>query len=112
MSLVKEQAAFLRDVARLIEKATELGFDVTGGELYRTPEQQDIYVRAGRSKTFNSMHLKRLAIDLYFFRNGVLAFTKDEIQQIGVEWEAMDPKNKWGGNWKSFKDLPHFERKV
>ena len=58
MSLVKEQAAFLLDVAKLVQKATELGFTVTGGELARTPEQQQIYVKTGRSKTMNSIHLK------------------------------------------------------
>lgn len=40
MSAVREQAAFLLDVCKLIERATELGFQVTAGELYRTPEQQ------------------------------------------------------------------------
>ena len=67
MSLVTEQAAFLLDVCKLIQFATERGFTVTGGELYRTLEQQQIYIKTGRSKTMNSMHLKRCAIDLNFF---------------------------------------------
>jgi hypothetical protein len=24
----------------------------------------------------------------------------------------LNSKNSWGGNWKSFKDIPHFERRV
>ena len=57
MSLVREQAAFLLDVAKLINFATEQGFVVTGGELFRTAEQQQIYMKTGRSKTMNSLHL-------------------------------------------------------
>ena len=42
---------------------------MTGGELARTPEQQAIYFKTGRSKTMNSIHLKRCAIDLNFFKD-------------------------------------------
>lgn len=112
MSMVNEQAAFLLDVARLIQKATEMGWTVTGGELYRTAEQQEIYVKTGRSKTMNSNHLKRLAIDLNFFKDGVLTYEKYLLQPIGNYWESLSPKNSWGGNWETFKDVPHFERRA
>jgi peptidoglycan L-alanyl-D-glutamate endopeptidase CwlK len=112
VSLVKEQAAFLLDVAKLINKATELGFVVTGGELARTPEQQAIYVKTGRSKTMNSIHLKRCAIDLNFFKDGKLTYDIPALTPVGKYWESLNEKNQWGGFWKSFKDVPHFERKV
>ena len=112
MSLVAEQAAFLLDVAKLVNKATELGFVVTGGELYRTPEQQQIHVRTGRSKTMNSIHLKRCAIDLNFFKDGKLTYDVAALRPVGDYWESLNPKNQWGGNWKSFKDVPHFQRTV
>ena len=70
MSLVSEQAAFLLDVCKLVEEATRQGFTVTAGEMYRTPEQQQIYMKTGRSKTMNSMHLTRRAVDLNFFQIG------------------------------------------
>ncbi len=76
MSLNKEQAAFLLDACKLIQHATEQGFLVTGGELARTPEQQAIYVNTGRSKTLNSIHLKRCAIDLNFFKDGQIIWDK------------------------------------
>jgi hypothetical protein len=112
MSAVREQAAFLLDVCKLIEFATAQGFTVTGGELFRTAEQQAIYVKTGRSKTMNSIHLKRCAIDLNFFKDGKLTYDVATLKPIGDFWESLDPKNNWGGNWKSFKDVPHFERKV
>lgn len=111
MSLVAEQAAFLLDVCKLINAATNAGFVVTGGELYRTTEQQAIYVAAGRSKTMSSNHLRRCAIDLNFFRDGKLCYDVEALRPLGEFWKSLNPKNDWGGFWKSFKDVPHFERK-
>ena len=110
MSLVAEQAAFLLDVCKLIQYATEQGFVVTGGELARTVEQQQIYVKSGRSKTMNSIHLKRCAIDLNFFKDGKLTYDIKALTPVGKYWESLHPKNQWGGFWKSFKDVPHFQR--
>lgn len=117
MSLVRSQAEFLIHVTQLLQKAYELGFVVTGGELYRTAEQQKIYMDTGRSKTMNSNHLRRLAIDLNFFvqqGDGALALTYDKgmLQALGDYWEALHEHNRWGGNWTSFKDTPHFERRA
>lgn len=110
MSMVEEQAAFLMDVAKLIQYATlECHLQVTGGELYRTAEQQQIYVKTGRSKTMKSKHLERLAIDLNFFKDGKLTY---DVPAVGKYWESLSPKNSAGMFWKSFKDAPHFERRV
>ena len=84
MNLVQEQQLFLLDAVRLIAYATKLGFCVTGGELYRTTEQQEIYVKSGRSKTMNSNHLKRCAIDLNFFKYGKLVYDKATLQRERV----------------------------
>jgi hypothetical protein len=110
MSLVDEQSAFLLDVCKLIPFATNLGFVVTGKELQRTLEQQKIYVQMGRSKTMNSNHIRCCAIDLYFFKDGKLVYDIPLLKPIGEYWESLNPKNRWGGNWNSFKDVPHFER--
>lgn len=112
MSLVAEQAAFLLDMGKLVQYATEQGWTVTGGELYRTVEQQQIHFKAGRSKTMNSIHLKRCAIDLNFFKGGQLVWDKTQLAPIGAYWESLHPKNRWGGNFKSLVDVPHFERNV
>ena len=111
MSMVSEQFAFVQDVLKLIAFAIIQGFVVTLGEAHRTPEQQAIYLKTGRSKTLDSFHLKRLAIDLNFFLAGVLCYDKAKLQAIGDYWESLSPKNRWGGNW-TFKDLPHFERRA
>lgn len=120
MSMVQAQSEFLLDACKLIARATELGFVVTLGEGYRTIEQQQIYVKTGRSKILDSQHMKRLAIDLNFFRDGKLAQTREELKPLGDWWETLNPKNRWGGNWRGlvdqgkspFVDCPHFERQV
>lgn len=112
MSLSQEQAAFLLDVCKLIPFASAQGYTVTGGELFRTAEQQKIYLDTGRSKTMNSYHLKRLAIDLNFLKDGAMVLDKTLLQPIGDFWENLSPQNSWGGNWNSFKDVPHFERRA
>lgn len=107
MSLVKEQWEFLKDVAELIVYIHSIGFTATGGELWRTKEQQEIYVKQGKSKTKNSKHLERLAIDLNFFDSkGNLIVCPD---MIGNYWESLSDKNEWGGNW-AFVDAGHFQR--
>ena len=112
MSLVSEQAAFLLDMGKLVEFATQQGFVVTAGELYRTPEQQEIYMKTGRSQTMNSLHLKRLAIDFNFFKDGKLIYDKATLAPLGAYWESLNPLNSWGGNGKKLVDTPHFSRGV
>lgn len=112
MSLVEHQAAFLLDMGRLVQKATELGFVVTGGELARTPEQQAIYVKTGRSQTMESIHLKRCAIDLNFFKDGKLCYDKKVLAPLGAYWESLHPLNSWGGNGVKLVDTPHFSRGI
>ena len=112
MSLSNEQAEFLLDACKLIQHATEQGFKVTGGELARTPEQQAIYVKTGRSRTMKSIHLKRCAIDLNFFKDGKIIWDKATIAPLGAYWESLNLKNRWGGNFSNLVDCPHFERNV
>jgi peptidoglycan L-alanyl-D-glutamate endopeptidase CwlK len=109
MSKVNEQWLFLQDVAKLIEYIRDNKLVATGGELWRTAEQQKIYVDKGLSKTMNSKHLERLAIDLNIFSaNGKLILCPDH---VGEFWESLNSfKNEWGGSWKTFKDSGHFQR--
>lgn len=119
MNLVSHQAEFFSDVCKLREYAVSLGFVITLGEAMRTIEQQTIYVKTGRSKTMKSNHLRRLAVDLNFFRDGKYICTEEELRPLGIYWESLSPFNRWGGNFDgdfkkkdSFIDAPHFERNV
>lgn len=117
MTLGEHQETFSKHVAMLINEAIRQGFGVRIGEVLRTVEQQKIYFNTGASRTMNSQHLKKLAIDLNLIVAGRLA-SKGEIYILGKWWEGLDPLNRWGGSWRglvesgasSFIDTPHFER--
>jgi len=108
MSLGQEQEAFTRDLVKLLAEAHRRGYEARLGEVFRPPEMQEIYVKTGRSKTMNSMHLKKCAADIHFTQNGQVVYPKE----LGDYWESLSLKNQWGGNWRSFKDKPHFQRTV
>ncbi len=109
MSLSKKQMIFSLNIADLIFQANEWGIGLTFGDAYRTKKTQRCYVDNNLSKTMKSLHLKRLAVDFNFFINGDLTYKKLDIQRLGDYWEGLHPKNKWGGNFKSFIDTPHFQ---
>ncbi len=108
MTLGEHQQKFSRHFVMLLTKAFQLGYEARIGEVQRPIEMQELYVKAGRSKTMNSMHLKKCAADIHFIKDGLLCYPKE----LGDYWESLDKLNQWGGNWKSFKDKPHFQRTV
>ena len=108
MTLGEHQEAFSSDLMKLLIEAHRLGYKVRIGEVLRTPEQQEVYVRTGRSKTMNSMHLKKCAADLHFFKDGEICYP----EILGRYWQSLNSLNSAGMFWKSFKDSPHFQRTV
>lgn len=109
-NLVSEQWEFVKDIVKLIQKAQELGIVLTMGEGFRTNEQQAWYVQNGKSTVSVSQHQKRLAHDFNFFIDGEICWDKEKIRPLGDYWESLNTRNRWGGNWTSFIDMPHFER--
>lgn len=117
MTLGENQEIFAKHVVQLIQKAWELGYSVRLGEVQRPIEMQEIYVKTGRSKTMDSQHIKKLAIDLVLLIDGKIC-THEQIKPLGNWWQELDPANRWGGSWRglieakksSFVDAPHFER--
>ena len=103
---VDKQAKFLLMVCNLVEFATELGYQVTGGELLRTPEQAAIYASQGKGIK-NSLHISKLAIDLNFFRQGKLITGRVNLECMGLHWKALG--GRWGGDFKWIDDSSHFE---
>jgi len=122
MSLNKEQWEFVKDLNKLLnfienyaynlELKDNIVFYITLGEVYRTEYQQKKYIKDGKSKTMNSNHLKRLAVDINFFFNYKLTYEYEDIKIFGDFWCSLNDKNKWGGNFKNFLDTNHFERNV
>lgn len=123
MSYSNRQFAFLKDVALLIMYCAQQGFKVTGGELWRSNEEQDRKYRAGlsKAKAGESKHQARMAIDLNFWNidGKYLPYVerdegRDEhdtqLALIADYWESLNPKNRAGLYFKSLRDPYHFER--
>jgi hypothetical protein len=119
MTLSTKQKIFTLNISLLIQYAFKQGIELTFGEAYRTVEQQKLYFDTGRSKTMNSRHLQRLAVDFNVFIGGVLINEPAKIQPLGEFWMTLNTDNVWGGDWnrnhsvldETFKDPYHFEMK-
>lgn len=97
--MTRLQEEFAQSVARLIQKAGELGYGVTFGEAYRTPEQAALNAAKG-SGISNSLHMDRLAIDLNLFRDGDYITDDHGHCELGAWWEKLGPRYRWGGRFK------------
>lgn len=85
----------------------------------RTTETQKEYVRKGASKTMNSKHLIQKdgyshAVDLAPLVKGTIDWndwSKFELlsQVIKQEAKQQGVNITWGGDWKSFRDGPHYQ---
>lgn len=109
MKLSEQQQVFAINAAKLILYANELVTPVTLGEAYRDQLTQDRYFKLGLSKTKNSQHLNRMAIDLYIFVNGVYSDKLHDYKKLAEFWESLHPKNVAGYSWGW--DAGHFEMK-
>jgi hypothetical protein len=67
--LLERQFLFARLLPRLLDKAHELGFQVTGGEWQRSPQQAAANAAKG-SGISSSLHVLSLAVDLHLFQDG------------------------------------------
>lgn len=96
-TLGQKQRRFAKLVARLIDKAHELGFEVTLGDAYRDPR---VHGDWGVKKSYSaarSVHKRRLAIDLNLFKNGVYLTKTSDHEPLGEWWEQQG--GCWGGRW-------------
>lgn len=106
MTLSSRQQKFAWNVSCLIAKIFIRGYACTLGEVYRTPEQAALNEAKGIGIA-NSLHCKRLAIDLNLFKDGVYLTDGEHYKQIGEYWMSLHPANRYGGDWD--KDGIHGE---
>ncbi|MBK9496700.1 MAG: M15 family metallopeptidase [Xanthomonadales bacterium] len=107
------------DLAKVIERAAALSsIDFTVLEVTRTLARQKELVAKGASKTMKSRHLpgvdgKSRAVDIAPLDGGQVSWAwplyhklavviKQAAKEVGVPIE-------WGGDWRSFKDGPHWQ---
>lgn len=93
-----------------------LDFQITEG--IRTLEQQKAYFKAGRTKTLDSFHLAQddgfsHAVDVHILHDGVLAWDWPLYATLSAYFkaaaEALTIPLVWGGDWRKFRDGPHYQ---
>lgn len=98
-------------VVELAIKRTKVDFTVLEG--MRTITRQYKLYDAGASRTLRSRHLTGHAVDLGAWVDGKVDWSwplYDDIAKAMKESSLeLDIGLEWGGDWKTFKDGPHFQ---
>jgi len=107
----------LIDIADLAIKLTNIDFGIptTGG--LRTEEVQAKLFEDGVSKadgvSNKSYHQSGKALDVYAYVDGKASWDKLHLTTIAAAMlqasAQLGYELKWGGLWKSWQDMPHFE---
>jgi hypothetical protein len=103
-----KQKLFTRLLPRLLDKAHELGYEVSLGDAYRDPR---VFGSAGESTGYGhpySNHKRRLAIDLNLFKDGKFLTQTVDHAELGSYWESLHDECVWGGR---FNDGNHYSIK-
>lgn len=102
------------DLVRVVERAiqiTEIDFVVVEG--LRTKERQAELLKAGASKTMNSRHITGHAVDIAPIVAGKVRWDWPLFHKLASAMkqaaEELSVSIVWGGDWRTFKDGPHFE---
>ena len=102
------------DLVKVIHRAAALSpieFRVIEG--LRTEKRQRELVASGASKTMNSRHLTGHAVDLAPYVGGTIRWDWPLFHRLApaVKQAAAEVKVaiEWGGDWRTFKDGPHFQ---
>ncbi len=102
------------DLVKVIKRAISCSpIDFTVLEGTRTLARQKQLMAAGATRTMNSRHLTGHAVDIAPLVNGSVRWDWPLYHQLAlvVKKAAADLgiPITWGGDWRSFKDGPHWE---
>lgn len=120
MSIVLGQRSLMRlegvhpDLVRVVKKAAAMSsLDFTVLEGLRTTARQKQLYGQGATKTMNSRHLTGHAVDLAPMIGGTVRWDWPLYHQLAATVKAAAKAEnvpiQWGGDWRTFKDGPHWE---
>ena len=102
------------DLVRVVRRAaqmSDLPFMVLEG--LRTPARQKQLVAKGASKTMRSRHLTGHAVDIAPLLGGKVSWDWPLYHRLApIVKRAAAAENvpiEWGGDWRTFKDGPHWQ---
>lgn len=102
------------DLVAIVKRAIEISsVDFAVLEGVRSKTRQEQLVAAGASQTMNSRHLTGHAVDLGAMVAGTVRWdwplyfkVADAMKKAAAE---LGTPLEWGGDWRKFKDGPHFQ---
>ena len=98
-------------VVKLAIELSDIDFQVIEG--VRSKARQEQLFKAGASQTLNSRHLTGHAVDLAALVNDSIRWDWPLYFKIADAMKKASSQLKikivWGGDWRTFKDGPHFE---
>jgi peptidoglycan L-alanyl-D-glutamate endopeptidase CwlK len=102
------------DLVRVVKRAAAMSdLDFTVLEGLRTEARQRELFRQGATKTMNSRHLTGHAVDLAPMLNGQVSWDWPLYHRLAKTVKSAAELEKvplqWGGDWRTFKDGPHWE---
>lgn len=101
----------LVEVVKLALDKSTVDFTVLEGVRSKTRQAQ--LVASGASRTMNSRHLTGHAVDLGAYVGGSVRWDWPLYHKIAEAMKAaaaeLNVPIVWGGDWRTFKDGPHFE---
>jgi len=120
MSIILGQRSLSRlegvhpDLVRVVKKAAAMSsLDFTVLEGLRTQARQKQLFAQKATKTLNSRHLTGHAVDIAPMLNGKVSWDWPLYNRLAKIIKAAAVAEKvpltWGGDWRTFKDGPHWE---
>lgn len=102
------------DLVRVVKRAAAMSdLDFTVLEGLRTIDRQKQLMAQGATKTMNSRHLTGHAVDLAPMLGGEIRWDWPLYHRLAKTVKAAAAAEKvaltWGGDFRSFKDGPHWE---
>jgi peptidoglycan L-alanyl-D-glutamate endopeptidase CwlK len=102
------------DLVRVVKRAAAMSaLDFTVLEGLRTVARQKLLFASGASKTMRSRHLDGHAVDLAPMLDGNVSWDWPLYHKLAkiikAAAAAEEVPIEWGGDWRSFKDGPHWQ---
>lgn len=102
------------DLCKTVSRALEISeIDFCVIEGLRTPERQKELVNSGASQTLFSRHITGHAVDVAPIVAGSIRWDWPLFYKLANAFKTaafeLNISIVWGGDWKNFKDGPHFE---
>lgn len=102
------------DLVKVVKRAIEItDVDFTVLEGIRSVKRQKELFDLGHSKTMRSRHITGHAVDLGAYVERTVSWNQKWYDMIAKAMKEsakeMDVPIEWGGDWRHFKDSPHFQ---